>query len=68
MTGITALLPRRNMPPRQVRIPVLEGYFWARFEGPALTSGLVEVRYEGSSAYLPVVARAQVATSATTKR
>jgi polysaccharide biosynthesis protein PslG len=68
MTGITALLPRRNMPPRQVRVVVKEGYFWARFEGPSLTSGQVEVRYGGSSAYLPAVATAQVANSATTKR
>jgi len=68
MTGITALLPRRNLPPRQVNVVVKEGYFWARFEGPTLTSGQVEVRYNGSSVYLPVVVRAQLATSATSKR
>ena len=65
---ITVLLPRHGSPPRAVTVMVKEGYFWARFEGPALTSGRVEVRYGGSIAYLPVVATTQVASSATTKR
>ena len=65
---ITVLLPRVGAPPRAVTVIVKEGYFWARFEGPALTSGTVEVRYGGSTAYLPVVATAQVVSSATTKQ
>jgi GH35 family endo-1,4-beta-xylanase len=65
---ITVLLPRLGAPPRAVTVIVKEGYFWARFEGPALTSGTVEVRYGGSTAYLPVVAKTQVVSSATTKR
>jgi hypothetical protein len=65
---ITVLLPRVGAPPRAVTVVVKEGYFWARFEGPALTSGTVEVRYGGSTAYLPVVATAQVVSSATTKQ
>ncbi len=65
---ITVLLPRHGAPPKAVTVVVKEGYFWARFEGPALTSGTVEVRYGGSTAYLPVVAKAQVVSSATTRR
>jgi hypothetical protein len=65
---ITILLPRLGAPPRAVTVTVKEGYFWARFEGPALTSGTVEVRYGGSSAYLPVAATTQVAGSAISKR
>jgi hypothetical protein len=65
---ITVLLPRVGAPPRAVTVIVKEGYFWARFEGPALASGTVEVRYGGSTAYLPVVAKTQVVSSATTKR
>ena len=68
MAAITALLPRRDAPPRRVTIVVKEGYFWARFEGPTLTSGTVELQYGGSSAYLPVTARTQLASSAITKR
>jgi hypothetical protein len=65
---ITVLLPRHGAPPKAVTVIVKEGYFWARFEGPALTSGMVEVRYGGSTAYLPVVARAQVVSSSATRR
>jgi hypothetical protein len=68
MATITALLPRIDAPPKRVTIAVKEGYFWARFEGPALTSGTVQLQYGGSTAYLPVTTSAQVATSATTKR
>lgn len=65
---ITVLLPRVGAAPKAVTVIVKEGYFWARFEGPALTSGTVQVRYGGSTAYLPVVATTQVVSSATTKR
>jgi polysaccharide biosynthesis protein PslG len=68
MATITALLPRRNAAPRPVTIVVKEGYFWARFQDPSLTSGTVVLQYGGSSAYLPVTTQAQVASSATTKR
>jgi hypothetical protein len=68
MAVITALLPRRDLPPKRVSVIVKEGYFWARFEDPKLTSGTVELQYGGSTAYLPVSVRAVVATSATTKR
>jgi polysaccharide biosynthesis protein PslG len=64
MASITALLPRRDLPPKRVTIVVKEGYFWARFEGPALTSGTVELQYGGSTAYVPVTTRAVVATTA----
>lgn len=65
---ITVVLPRVGAPPLTKTVMVKEGYFWARFEGPALSTGTVEIRYGGSSAYLPVATRAQVVSSATTKR
>jgi hypothetical protein len=65
---ITVLLPRVGAPPLAKTVAVKEGYFWARFEGRSLTSGTVEIRYGGSSAYLPVTTRAQVASSTTSKR
>jgi polysaccharide biosynthesis protein PslG len=66
--SITVLLPRIGAPPLAKTVIVKEGYFWARFEGRALTSGTVQVQYGGSTAYLPVVATTQVASSATSKR
>jgi polysaccharide biosynthesis protein PslG len=65
---ITVLLPRRGAPPRSVPVVVKEGYFWARFEGPALRSGTLEARYGGSDAYQPLRAQIQVASSVTTSR
>jgi hypothetical protein len=66
--AITVLLPRHGAPPLAKKVIVKEGYFWARFEGRSLTSGKVQVRYGGSTAYLPVIARTQVVSSATTRR
>jgi polysaccharide biosynthesis protein PslG len=57
---ITVLLPRVGAPPLVKTVIVKEGYFWARFEGRALTSGTVQVRYGGSTAYLPVTTTTQV--------
>lgn len=65
---IKVLLPRRSGPPKAVAIVVKEGYFWARFEGPELRSGTLEVRYSGSDVYQPLTAQVQVVSSATTKR
>jgi hypothetical protein len=65
---ITVMLPRSGAAPKAVPILVKEGYFWARFEGPALRSGTLEARYAGSDAYQPLTAQMPVVGSVTTIR
>jgi len=65
---IFMLLPRRGKLPKPVRVGVKEGYFWARFEGRDLRSGILEARYAGSAGYQPLATRIQVVSSVTTVR
>ena len=65
---LTLMLPRRDAPPKAVPLLVTEGYFWARYEGPALRSGTLEARYPGSDAYQPLTTQIQVVSSVTTIR
>ena len=65
---IFMLLPRRGTLPKPVRVTVKEGYFWARFEGRDLRSGILEARYAGSAGYAPLASRIQVVSSVTTSR